>query len=170
MANQQEDKELLGDFDIEGFTASLEGDPKSIEILLGEQKITIQRATATHMMDVIDIVRQLMLSLGMKSVSELSNLEGVMNSPVSVLGMIQDMFPRIRALSIKLSSIDAKGWDALDFDEMLILIWAQWQVNEHFFMGRLPALLNMIEAANLKPAAAQPQPAATPAGDAASES
>lgn len=139
-------KEKDEDFDIDAWVRALDSgrDVGKIVISTGKE-VGVKKATATELFLIIDILKSIAIHLNIKNFDNLGTALNNINDPVSFLGMIGGSLDRAIDLIAALCDLGKETvHKGLDLDDLLLIAWAEWKVNEHFFTTRLLPLVRRL--------------------------
>lgn len=140
-------QESENDFNIEGWAEALgidKGPPPKIIISTGKE-VQVNKATAAQLYLILDLLRVMAIHLKVESFDNLEEMVKSIENPIDFLGMLSGSMDRMLALVVELCDIGEETVNkGLDLDDLLLIVWAEWKVNENFFMTRLLPMIQRL--------------------------
>jgi hypothetical protein len=150
MADEKESEES---FDIDAWAATMEATGKgvapAITISTGKE-VQIKKATAAQLYLIVDLIKQVALHLKITNFNDIADAVATIENPVDFLSMVGGSIDRLLDLVAALCDLNEQTIkEGVDLDDLLLIVWAEWQVNQHFFMTRLLPLIQKLDTGGL---------------------
>ena len=115
----------------------------TVEISTGV-KVKIKKATAAQVFLILKVLKSIAKTMNLDSLDDLASIAERIDNPVQFLEMLEASHDHIFDLISALCSIGVESLMTCDLDDVLIIAWAEWKVNEHFFTTRLMPTLQKL--------------------------
>lgn len=142
MAEQAKEKDT--EFDIDRWADSLGvtggGIPK-ITLSTGKE-VQVRKATAAQLSLILDLLKQIALHLKLTNFNDIGQAIAAIENPVDFLGMLAGSMEKLLELVASMCDLNEQTVkEGVDLDDLLLIVWAEYKLNEHFFMTRLLPLI-----------------------------
>jgi len=124
------------EIDIEDFLDTLTGQD-SPTVPIKDANVSIKRATAAELYNIMDLLRTLIKTLGITDVAGIEEAVKTIKDPAMFITLLMDSHDRMFKLVAGLSDMTEEEVMALEIDDLLLLAMAEWRVNERFFTERV---------------------------------
>lgn len=106
--------------------------------------VSIKRVTGAQLYNLLDLFRGIIESTGVKSLSGLEDLQEKIQEPALLMELLMRSHDRMIDLVTGLCSLEKDQVINLEIDHLLLLMMAEWKVNESFFMTRVMGLVTSL--------------------------
>lgn len=136
------------DFDMDAFIEAigLGEEPPSIKIK-GGKELRIKKATAAQLFLILELLKSIAVNMNIQSFDNMGDLLTAIDKPVDFLSLLSGSVDRMLQLVASLCAndeIDTESVERMELDDLLLLAWAEWKVNEHFFTNRLLPMIQKL--------------------------
>lgn len=126
------------EFDTEAFLEALGQPGKVPTITLHDgKKVMINKVTAKNLVGVIEVLKTFATLIDLKSFNDMERIVHFTNDPIQFLTVLQSMNDRVRNVIGDLCSIGRNNILDVELDDLVLIAWAEWQVNYRFFTERM---------------------------------
>ena len=142
---EKQEVEQEEDINMHEFLETIADSKKPVVVLeVNGEKVDVEiyRVTAVQLYNVVDLLKGAIQTLGLTNFQELQTIANIMNDPQKAIGLFMENYERALALVDGLCNLEKSAINALEFDQLILLIMAEWRVNEHFFTTKVAGLLN----------------------------
>ena len=114
--------------------------------LSDDTEVTVYRCKMRHLGGLLSFVALVFDELKIKSLSSLNEetLKGILNDPTIILNLIAKCAGDVNPVAAQLCSLDLEKFKDLDVDDALLIIHAEWRLNQNFFFQRVLPMVNTI--------------------------
>lgn len=138
-------EQKVAEFDSKAFLEAI-GEGKEIPpvVLKDGKEVRVKKATAAQIFMILEIVKSLATYMKLQNFQENTLLEALklFDRPIEFLGAVSGNMDNLLELSASLTNeMSRKEVEALELDDLVRLVWAQWEVNQYFFTKSLMPLI-----------------------------
>lgn len=144
-ANSKDDQKVVeeqeDDLDMAEFLDTLVGENEPTIDIGAHKEVAIKRATAAELYNILDLVRGLIKTLGITNLTEMEKAIKEIEDPGLFMTILMESHDRTFKLIYALCNLTDEEVMALEIDHLLVLVMAEWKVNERFFTERVMGLV-----------------------------
>jgi len=136
----------IDNFDMDAWVAAIgkDGSLPFVTISTGKD-VEIKKVSPVQLVLVLDLLKALTKHLKIKKLDDLADIAASIEEPVQFLEMCsQSMEPLLKLVSALSNLNEETVKKGLDLDDLIFVIWAQWEVNKSFFTKRLLPMIQKL--------------------------